>query len=373
MNVDDYFKIDNIGEEQKKELENASTDNDAGAVDTPADEGGQGDVVIDDDAVNETQEPEEPVGNEDNGSEVNSFSEFGRAFAEENIFTNLTEDDLNGIKDPQSFIAAMDKEVRSRFTKAQRMVYDAMNVGADTSEAGQMARNIELIDSIDDATIEDESAKGEDWRRNLLNVYYSKLGLSEERARVLIERSFNEGHDIEDAKEARDSLKTAFQKDYDDMIVSQEKRKQEEEQKQKAFFTEAARRVHDTSNMFGINLSEDTRRNVFNFAFKSEQDPKTGEFDTPLSRYANENPIEFGIIVGSLYELTDGFKKLGNITSIVEKNAQTKGASRLANLLRQGSSNAGDGGLRFAQDTSGGTSDQDLLKNIEGKKVEFDF
>lgn len=368
--MEDYFVLDNLDADQKQAFGIAGepAQQEQEPVQEPAGQEQEPPANVE---LDQTKQ-EEPEQQEPQNGTLNQYNEFGRAFAEENIFTGLSEDDLNAIDSAEAFLSAMDKEVQSRLTKVQQLVYNAMNAGVEPTKAGQMAKDIELIDSISDETLEDETKNGEEWRKQLMMTYYSRMGMSQERANTLISRSFNDGHDIEDAKEARESLKAILQKDYDNELQAQKAEQEKYQNDMKIFYQNAAKSVHETSSIFGVNLSENSRKNIYDFAFNQIQDPQTGEYTTPLNKFANENPIEFGIIVGSLYEITNGFKDLGKFTALAERKAQSKGASRLANLLQQNSSNAGDGGLRFAQST-GDNGSIDDLKDIAGKDVRLDL
>ena len=79
---------------------------------------------------------------------------------------------------------------------------EALGVGVEPSAIQQYERTLDYLDGISDDSISDESERGETLRKQLIYQDFINRGYNKERDIREVNKSFNAGSDIDDAKEA---------------------------------------------------------------------------------------------------------------------------------------------------------------------------
>ena len=110
----------------------------------------------------------------------------------------------------------------------------ALQADIEPDEIRRYELTLAGLDSIKEEHLSDETERGEKLRKNLIYQDFRNRGYSEARAKREVEKSFNAGTDIEDAKEALESNKEYFSSQYQDLIKeAQEETKAEQERQKK--------------------------------------------------------------------------------------------------------------------------------------------
>lgn len=262
------------------------------------------------------------------------YSSIANSLAEEGALSNLSEDDLKEVKDSESLIAAMKKQLDSMLDDDQRRIKSALNAGVQPSLIQQYENAIDYLDNLTDDQITAEDETGENLRRALIYQYQLNLGLSEEKAKRMVERTFQGGTDIEDAREAVDSLKEFYQDSYRKQIEYGKHKVQEERQRQEEAVKSFKNTLLKDQKILGdIEVDEKTRKLAFENWAKPTYKTKDGVYQSEIQKYISENPADFQMKVALLYTMTDGFTKMGNVLKQTVKKEKKKAMQELENVV----------------------------------------
>ena len=298
----------------------------------------------------DTKEKEGTESDKDKGTSPknNFYSSIAKALKEEGIFPDLDDETANRIKAPEDFAEAVEKQIQARFDERQKRIDEALNAGVESSEIKKYENTIEYLNSLQDSALSDESDKGEKLRQQLIFQDFINRGYNKERAQREVQKSFNSGTDIEDAKEALASNKEFFQNEYNNLIKEAQEERKKEAQERKEQAEKLKKSILEDTNVFGdIQIDKATRQRVFdNISKPVYKDPETGELFTAIQKYEMENSTEFLKNVGLLFTLTDGFKNLDGLVKGKVRKEVKKGLRELEHTLNN-TSRTSDGNLKF--------------------------
>ena len=267
---------------------------------------------------------------------------------EEGIFPDLDDETADKIKAPEDFAEAIEKQIQARFDERQKRIDKALNAGIEPAEIKRYDNTLNYLNSLQDSAITDESDKGEKLRQQLIYQDFINRGYSKERAQREVQKSFNSGTDIEDAKEALASNKEFFQTEYDNLVKDAQEEEQREAQERKEQAEKLKKSILEDSKVFGdLSVDKSTRQKIYdNISKPVYKDPETGELFTAIQKYEMENRTEFLKNVGLLFTLTDGFKNLDGLVKGKVKKEVKKGLRELEHVLNN-TSRTSDGNLKF--------------------------
>ena len=279
----------------------------------------------------------------------NFYSSIAKALKEEGIFPDLDDETADKIKAPEDFAEAVEKQIQARFDERQKRIDEALNAGIEPSEIKRYENTLSYLNSLQDNAISDETDKGEKLRQQLIFQDFINRGYSKERAQREVQKSFNSGTDIEDAKEALASNKEFFQNEYDNLVKEAQEEEKREAQERKEQAEKLKKSILEDTKVFGdIQVDKATRQKVFdNISKPVYKDPETGELFTAIQKYEMENRTEFLKNVGLLFTLTDGFKNLDGLVKGKVRKEVKKGLRELEHTLNN-TSRTSDGNLKFA-------------------------
>ena len=275
----------------------------------------------------DNQEEEEDTQSEkDKGTspKTNFYSSIASALKEEGIFPDLDDDTLNGIKTPEDFAEAVEKTVQARLDERQKRIDAALQADVEPDEVRRYEQTLANLDAIKEEYITDETEKGERLRKDLIYQDFRNRGYSEARAKREVEKSFNAGTDIEDAKEALESNREYFSNQYQDLIKEAQKEAKEEQRKIKEEAAQLKKSMLEDKEVFtGITLDKTTRQKAFENITKPVFKTEDGEYLTAIQKYEMDNPVEFRKYLSVLFTMTDGFKNIdGLIKGKVKKEVK---------------------------------------------------
>ena len=298
----------------------------------------------------DTKEKEGTESDKDKGTSPknNFYSSIAKALKEEGIFPDLDDETANKIKAPEDFAEAVEKQIQARFDERQKRIDEALNAGIESSEIKKYENTLEYLNSLQDSALSDESDKGEKLRQQLIFQDFINRGYNKERAQREVQKSFNSGTDIEDAKEALASNKEFFQNEYNNLIKEAQEERKKEAQERKEQAEKLKKSILEDTNVFGdIQIDKATRQRVFdNISKPVYKDPETGELFTAIQKYEMENSTEFLKNVGLLFTLTNGFKNLDGLVKGKVRKEVKKGLRELEHTLNN-TSRTSDGNLKF--------------------------
>ena len=294
------------------------------------------------------EEREDTTPKGDGTSPKNFYSSIAKALKEEGIFPDLDDEGLSKVKDPEDFRDLIDQQIKAGLDERQRKIDDALNAGVEPTEIRKYENTINFLDSIKEENISDEGDKGERLRKDLIYQDFINRGYSKERATREVQKSFNAGTDIDDAKEALKSNIDYFKDKYDELVNDAKSEAEEEERERKEQAEKLKSSILNDKDVFGdLPVNKSTRQKIYdNIAKPVYKDPKTGEYFTAIQKYEMENRTDFLKNIGLLFTLTDGFKNLDGLVKGKVKKEVKKGLRELEHTLNN-TARTSDGNLKF--------------------------
>lgn len=296
----------------------------------------------------ENIEEKEDTSSKGKGTSPYFYSSIAKALREDGIFPDLDDDTLSNIKDPEDFKDLIEQQIKSSLDERQRRIDEALNMGIEPSEIRKYENTINFLNNITEDNISDEGDKGERLRKELIFQDFINRGYSKERASREVQKSFNAGTDIEDAKEALKSNTEFFKEKYNNLIneAKQEAEQEEKERKEQAIALKKS--ILEDNKVFGdLSVDKSTRQRVYdNIAKPVYKNPDTGEYYTAIQKYEMENRVDFLKNVGLIFTLTDGFKNIDNLIKGKVRKEVNKGIRELENTLNN-TSRTSDGNLKY--------------------------
>lgn len=295
-----------------------------------------------------TEEKEDTTPKGNGTSPKNFYSSIAKALKEEGIFPDLDDEGLSKVKDPEDFRDLIDQQIKAGLDERQKRINEALNVGVEPTEIRRYENTMNFLDSIKEENISDEGDKGENLRKNLIYQDFINRGYSKERAAREVQKSFNAGTDIDDAKEALQSNIDFFRDKYDELVNDAKSEAEQEEKERKEQAEKLKSSILNDKNVFGdLSVDKSTRQRIYdNIAKPVYKDPETGEYFTAIQKYEMENRTDFLKNIGLLFTLTDGFKNLDGLVKGKVKKEVKKGFRELEHTLNN-TARTSDGNLKF--------------------------
>lgn len=295
-----------------------------------------------------TEEKEDTTPKGDGTSPKNFYSSIAKALKEEGIFPDLDDEGLSKVKDPEDFRDLIDQQIKAGLDERQKRINEALNAGVEPTEIRKYENTINFLGSIKEENISDEGDKGEKLRKDLIYQDFINRGYSKERAAREVQKSFNAGTDIDDAKEALKSNIDFFKDKYDELVNEAKSEAEQEERERKEQAEKLKSSILNDKDVFGdLSIDKSTRQKIYdNIAKPVYKDPETGEYFTAIQKYEMENRTAFLKNIGLLFTLTDGFKNLDGLVKGKVKKEVKKGLRELEHTLNN-TARTSDGNLKF--------------------------
>nr|DAH01501.1 MAG TPA: hypothetical protein [Crassvirales sp.] len=277
---------------------------------------------------------------------------------EDGIFPDLSEDEIKEIKDSESFAAALKKQIEAGLDAEQKRIRDMLNVGVEPDIIQQYEGAIQYLSGISEEELEAESDDAEALRKKIIYSDFINRGFKKERAQREVERSFNAGTDIEDAKAALESCLDFYKEEYSSVVEERKAKAAADKAAQEKRLKEFKAKVLNTEKPFdGINLDKGTREKVYNNMTKASYKDEAGNIMTPIQKYIKENSLDAHYYLSLMYTLTDGFKNIDKLVNQKLTKAK-KGALRELEHKLSNTRTLDDGSVNF---------------NMESEEASFDF
>jgi hypothetical protein len=283
------------------------------------------------------KEQEKDTTSEEDGTspKTNFYSSIASALKEEGIFPDLDDAEIDNVKEAEDFRDLIEKQINAGLEEAQKRIYDALNTGVEPNVIRQYESTLGYLNSITEEQINDESEKGEQLRKQLLQQDFINRGYSQERAIKMTEKLFASGEDIEEAKQALQGNKDFFNDKYKEILDDAKKKEEEDKKAAKKQAEQLKKDILSGDKIFGeVEIDKATRQKVYdNISKPVYKDPETGEYYTALQKYKLEHENDFIKNVGLLFTLTDGFTNLDKLVSPSAKKEVKKKLKELEHTL----------------------------------------
>lgn len=294
-----------------------------------------------------------PKSSDGQGSpQENLFSSIAKAVRDEGVFPDLSDDAIKAVKDAATLKKLFDDQVSNMFTEEQRRLKNAIEGGATTAEMQQYQNALQLSQFLNNeetvSTLSKEGDEGEQLRKRVMYQDYINRGFKHERAVKMIQKSFDDGTDLDDAKEAYNSCKEFYKQQIDDFQQEMEERQQAQKENEKKQFSNLKKHILDNESFYdGVKVDRITRQKAYDSITKPIYKDEQGNYINALQKYQREHPTEFMENVALLFALTDEFKNVNKLTQKKIQQGIKKGFEEVANVLNTTRRN-GDGSLNLA-------------------------
>lgn len=315
-----------------------------------------------------TEEKEDTTPKGSGTSPKSFYSSIAKALKEEGIFPDLDDEGLSKVKEPEDFRDLIEQQIKAGLDERQKRIDEALNAGIEPTEIKKYENTIDFLDSIQEENISDEGDEGEKLRKNLIYQDFINRGYSKERAAREVQKSFNAGTDIDDAKEALKSNRDFFKDKYDELINDAKLEVEQEENERRRQAEELKSSILNDKDVFGdLSVDKSTRQRIFdNISKPVYRDSKTGEYYTAIQKYEMEHKTDFLKNIGLLFTLTDGFKNLDGLVKGKVKKEVKRGLRELENTLNS-TARTSDGNLKYVSGVG------DDPESIIGKNWDIDI
>lgn len=295
-----------------------------------------------------TEEKEDTTPKGSGTSPKHFYSSIAKALKEEGIFPDLDDESYSKVNGPEDFRDLIEQQIKAGLDERHKRIDEALSAGVEPTEIKKYENTINYLDSIKEENISDEGDEGEKLRKNLIYQDFINRGYSKERAAREVQKSFNAGTDIDDAKEALKSNRDFFKDKYDELINDAKSEAEQEENERKEQAEKLKSSILNDKDVFGdLSVDKSTRQKIYdNIAKPVYKDPETGEYYTAIQKYEMEHRTDFLKNIGLLFTLTDGFKNLDGLVKGKVKKEVKKGLRELENTLNN-TARTSDGNLKY--------------------------
>jgi len=284
---------------------------------------------VGDDSDNEEEKVEPPKSDKDKGSspKLTHSSAYLKALKDDGVLPDLTDEFIQEATTPEKFAEAIELQVKARMDDRQKRIDEALSVSVPVDDIKRYENAMTYLDGIEEDVLIDESDESENLRKQVIYQDYINKGFKPERAQKEVNKSFNAGTDIEDAKIALESNKEYFKEEYDELIEKNKLKVKQEKLERDKQVSEFKKKVLETEEPFGIKVDKVTRQKVLDNIVKPVHKDSDGKLLTPMQKYAKDNPSDSQYYLSLFYELTDGFKNVDKLVGQKVKQG-TKSALR---------------------------------------------
>lgn len=314
---------------------------------------------VDNDENENTLEVLLPSGKSQNATDDNSsdsatlspkfFSSLVQALKEGGILEDITDDD---IKSQEDFFKVLEDGIKQRefadLNDGQKEYLEALRSGIPHEEVIAHQRNIDAYNSITEDAIEEENADGEDLRRTIITNNFISKGFTEQKAKKLVDKIFDSGEDVDEAKEALIELKVVEKQSFDQQKQQNLVNKKAQEKSEKEAIEKLNKIVKDTKEIIpGLQIPQAVKNNII----KGLTQPVAyTEDNRPLdiiSKFLYDNPIEGRVKLAYLLSVTENLSKMGILENKKAKKDAWKNLSDSIKFKEDGGGRIEEDGVQF--------------------------
>lgn len=295
---------------------------------------------------------------EGDGSSPSIYSSIASALKDDGIFPDFDDDELDSVKSPEDFAELFEKAITAKLDDRQRRIDAALGNGVAPDTVKMYEQTLQYLGSINEEVLSAEGDESENLRKQLIYNDLINRGYTHEKAQKELEKSFKSGSDVDDAKDALESLNAFYSDGYKKVQENAKRQADELRAAQRRQTAEFQKMVLDSDVKIGdVTLDKTTRQRVYDAVSKPVyKDEDTGRLLTAVQKFQKEQPLEFLKQLGMWYVLTDGGKNLDGFTKGQVRTEKNRAIKELGRKINSSSLNR-DGSLRYASGNSGEVGD----------------
>jgi len=281
---------------------------------------------VEDDSSEEVDEEDvEDEGGEGGESSSNLYSSLAAFVHEQGLLPSL-DIDLKEIKSAEDFANVFNKELD---IQADLRLKDYL-ANLDLNKIGIAKKEINDLNSINVDSLKNDI----DLAKRIIYDDYLNQGLDEKKANRLLNRLIDLGEDaiLEDAEESLESLKEFKSREIEKETQSYKERLEADKIEQAKLDEQMKKTIYESKDLIsGLKPNKSLQDKVYKSINDIVGKSPDGTFENKFMRERRENPLEFEIRMYHFYELTNGFKDLGKIST----NARSSAVKDLEKIARQ--------------------------------------
>lgn len=298
-------------------------------------------------------------------TQPNAYSSFAKYLAEEGVLASLDleKDKVETADDLKRIIAEQIKQSEfSDLTPEQKQYLEAIRTGLPAEQVAQQQSVLQQLKSVTPDLLEEN----QELRKQLISADFQSKGMSPEKAEKLAQRSIDIGEDLEDAKEALQSLTAAEEAKLQAEIEQKKIEQAEAIKKQEADLNKFKQLLYDTKEIIpGVQINTKVADAVIKQALEPVAKTQEGIPVNAVYKAKMEDPIGFEAKLNYLFFITKGFSDFSKIAT-----SQKSKASRELDDFVKGNTfvpkASGMGGnLDFTPEPLAGAIDESIIANIK--------
>jgi hypothetical protein len=283
---------------------------------------------VENDSSEEVDEEDvEGEGGDDGESSSNLYSSLAAFVHEQGLLPSL-DIDLKDIKSADDFANAFSKELDIQ----AEIKFNDYLANIDLNKIGVAKKEINDLNSINNDLLKNDI----ELAKRIIYDDYINQGLDDKKANRLLNRLIDLGEDaiLEDAEESLESLKEFKNREIEKEATAYKARLESEKIEQVKLDEQMKKTIYETKDLItGLKPNKALQDKVYKSINDIVGKSPDGTFENKFMKERRENPLEFEIRMYHFYELTNGFKDLGKI-STTAKSSAVKDLEKIARQTR---------------------------------------
>jgi len=270
--------------------------------------------------VGTEEDDDDEAPSEEEQSQPSLYSSLAKVLQEEGVLPSL--ESGKEIKSVEDLVDAFRNEIKSNefadLTEEQKTYLQAIRTGVPADHFVQQQSLISNLKTIQD----DEISSNEELRKNIIYQDFLLKGYSPEKAEKFTQRSIDIGEDVDDAKEALQSLIQIQEGELQKQMQLAEQAKAQKAEEDKKQLLSFKKYLEDAKEFIpGVKMTQKVAEKVFEQATKPIAKAPNGIPLNAVQKARMENPLEFEAKLNYLFYLTKGFSDFTKIAVSQKTNA----------------------------------------------------
>ena len=295
----------------------------------------------------------------------NVINEFAKLLKDKGVLGDLDIDDIN---DEDGLTEAIRKVIDNGISDRNKSLEKALRGGMEPTDIQRYESVLERLGSIKKDALEEEGENADQLREWIIYNDLLTKGFSEDKAKKQLKRIFDAGDDVDEAKDALESIKNFYAEKYNAELKAAKDADEAFNKK----MSEESESLHNSilkdDMLGGIETDSKTRNKIWDIVSKPSVKAEDGNYYTELQNYERNHRAEFLKHVGFFYAMTDGFKNMDKLIKSEVNKEYNKKVSKFEDMLKRGQKTAPEGNLQYMSETPGNMTLENLKKLVENRK-----
>lgn len=256
---------------------------------------------------------------EQNSSSQETFTFLASALVESGVFSSLEEDEVKEIKDTESLLEAISKQIKTNelkdLSEDQKNYLEAIRTGVNLQNYQTSYSNLEQYKRIDDEKIKSEPRLQFELIRRSLIVD----GASEEKARKYANNIVNSDEAEEEALQAKLALIKFEEDQLNESLEKAKLDKQKEKEKADNELAELKSKINSASEIIpGVKINSQTKEKIYTSLTTPVKVNDDKILNEVMEAYQNS---DYKMRLHAMHIITNGFKDFSKFNATIKTSA----------------------------------------------------